>query len=447
MRVTITDYGAVADGSTLNTDAIQKAIDACSEAGGGTVFLPPGRFMSGTVQLRSRVGLELEAGAVLVGSPNVEDYRESGFVHVDNHFSQLEGGQSTSLIYASDAEDISIRGDGTIDFSSDAFFDFTQIKPISGVDEAQLTAEQRNQAAVRKLDGPTQPIFFNECRRVEVSGVRLINAPSLTININSCLDVKIHHITIDDGLRVPISDGIHICGSTDVIISESVFTCGDDCVAITGVTNWNDVSERIIITNCTMNSSSAGVRIGYLAGKIRDVIISNLTIFNSSRGFTIFAGDDGFVENVSIQNIVMHTRILAGDWWGKGEPLVIFAPNCSGHIENVRVCGVTARAEQGVVIFGDRKNVREIVLDDWSLVMSRGPNFDLFGGVLDMQPAAMVPAPAGKAPWLYVNEAGGVRVTNVRFRAPTDSGGKTVPAEAIYENAQIALERDVVQLA
>jgi polygalacturonase len=442
MRVTITDAGAIPDGSTLNTQAIQSAINACAEAGGGTVVVPPGRFVSGTLQLRSRVGLELEAGSVLVGSPNVKDYRESGFVHVNNHFSQSEGAQSTSLIYASGEEEVSIRGAGTIDFSSDAFFDFSQIKPIMGVDEAQLSEEQRNQAAVRKLEGPTQPIFLNECRRVEVSGVRLINAPSLTININSCSDVKVHHITIDDGLRVPISDGIHICGSSDVIISESVFTCGDDCVAITGVTNWNDVSERIIISNCTMNSSSAGVRIGYLAGKIRDVVISNLTIYNTSRGFTVFAGDEGFVENVSIQNIVMHTRVLAGDWWGKGEPLVIFAPECNGHIENVRVRGVTARSEQGAVIYGDRNNVREIVLDDWSIELSRGPNFELFGGVIDLQPAAMVPAPAGRAPWLYVTEAAGVRVTNVRFRAPIENGIK-IPAQAMYENAEITVERDV----
>jgi polygalacturonase len=445
MRAIVTDFGAVPDGKTLNTDAIQRTIDACAEAGGGTVVFPPGRFLSGTLELRSYVSLFLEAGATLVGSPRMADYRESGFVHVDNHFSQGEGGHSLSLIYADGAEDVGIRGPGSIDLSSDAFFDFTAIKPIIGVDEADLTPAQRAEASVPKITGPTQPIFFTACTRVEITGVKILDAPSLTINLNACADVRIHHITIRDDPRVPISDGIHICASTDVIISDSVFTCGDDCVAITGVTNWDGVSERIVITNCTMQSSSAAVRVGYLAGKIRDVVISNLAIHNTNRGFTIFAGDDGWVENVSIQNIVMHTRIYAGDWWGKGEPLVIFAPKSYGRIENIRVRGVTARTENGVVIVGDRKNVREILLEDWWLELSHGANYELFGGVIDLQPVEMLPLPKGKAPWLYISDAGGVRLSNIRYRAP-EAGGVKVPAEAVYHDVDIAMERDVVEM-
>ena len=315
---------------------------------------------------------------------------------------------------------------------------------IIGVEVEALSDAQRAEASVPKITGPTQPIFFTSCSRVEIADVQIQNSPSLTINLNLCTDVKIRHITIRDDPRVPISDGIHICASKDIIITDSVFVCGDDCVAITGVTNWEGISERIIIANCSMQSSSAAVRVGYMAGKVRDVVISNLTIHNTNRGFTIFAGDDGWVENVSIQNIIMHTRIYAGDWWGKGEPLVICAAQSRGRIENIRVRGITAHSENGAVIVGDARNVREIVLEDWSIALSHGENHKLFGGVIDLQPVVMLPIPTGKAPWLFISEASGVRVANVRYRAP-QINGEALPAEAVYQNAEIAIERDIAE--
>lgn len=445
MRTRITDHGAVADGSTLNTAAIQTAIDACSQADGGTVVVPPGRFVTGTLELCSRVSLYLEAGAVLVGSTSLADYRDNGFEHVNNHFSAAEGGKSLSLIYADGAEDTGIHGPGAIDMSSDAFFDFDTLKPMRGVAPEDLTPEQRAEATVVKKDGPTLPIFFANCTRVEISDVRLVNAPSWTINFTDCRDVKVHHITIRDDLRVPISDGIHICGSTDVIITDSVISCGDDCVAITGVTSWNGVSERIVISNCTMQSSSAGLRVGFLASKVRDVVVSNIAIHDSSRGFTIFAGDDGWVENVSIENVVMRTRVRAGNWWGKGEPLVICAAQSSGRIEHVRVRGVTACSENGAVIAGDAKNVRDVLLEDWSLELSRGPSHELFGRVIDLEPSGTLPAPQGRAPWLNAWQAAGLRIANVRYRAPVQDGAK-VPAQGVYDDVDLALERDVVEV-
>lgn len=442
MQLSITEFGAAPGTRTPATQAIQEAIDECARAGGGQVIVPAGRFLTGTIQLRSFVDLMLENGAVLVASTDLRDYRDSGFEHVDNHFSQGEGGRSTSLIYALGEQSVGVHGSGAIDLSGDAFFDFSKVKPIAGVDESRLSPTQLLETSVPKTVGPTQPIFFSNCKQVTISGVRILDSPSLTINLNACSDVRIHHISILDNPRVPISDGIHICASRDVLISDCVFVCGDDCVAITGVTNWNDVSERIHISNCSMRSSSAGVRIGYRAGKIRDVVISNLSIHDSSRGFAVFVGDGGFVENVSIQNVVMHTRIIAGDWWGKGEPLAIFAPNCSGHIRHIRVKGLIARCENGAFIIGDRKNVSDVVLDDWAIELARGPNHELFGDVMDLQPVGMLPIKAGTAPWLTVRDAAGIRISNIAYRAAHAPAGK-LAAAAVYDDADVVAERDV----
>jgi polygalacturonase len=114
----ITDCGAVADNRTLNTAAIQRAIDQVAQAGGGTVVVPPGNFLTGTIELRSRVTLQLEPGAVLRGSPNLADYRTVAWgQHIDR--------TPWHLLSAHNCHDVRICGGGTIDGNGPAFWEPT----------------------------------------------------------------------------------------------------------------------------------------------------------------------------------------------------------------------------------------------------------------------------------------------------------------------------------
>lgn len=410
MKALITDYGAVGDGQFINTQVIQTAINACEANGGGTVVVPAGTFVTGTIELKSHITLYLEQGAVLRGSSSMDDYPPKSF----------EGFKQTpTLIYATGQTDVRITGEGLIDLNADPFMDFNQIKVAPGKEiGAELNETQRMEAVIENLYRPDQPILFDHCHRLRIDGVTIYNAPAWALSVSSCNDVKITGITIDNNLRVPNNDGIHLASCKDVIITDSVLYCGDDCVAITGIRNWEGVSERIIISNCTMISRSAAVRVGHLKSKVHDILISNLIIKDSNRGIGIFAGDEGYVENVVISNLIMETRLIAGAWWGHGEPLVISAvEGNTGWIKGVTVSNVRAKAENSIVIVGNKKNVQDIELRDWKVAIGYGPNRGLFKPVYDLAPAPMRPAPDPKQhiPWIYMEDAADIRMRNVSF--------------------------------
>lgn len=427
MRAIITDHGAVADGQTINTRAIQAAIDACAADGGGTVTVPPGTFITGTIELKSHITLCVEQGAVLRGSDSMDDYPPKTF-----------GGfrSCPSLIFANGQTDVRITGEGLIDLNANPFMDFNQIKTAPKELGAVMNETQLGEAVVENLYRPDQPILFYNCRRVRMDGITLYNAPAWFVSANTCEDVKIHGITIDGNLQVPNNDGIHFSSCKDVIVSDCVIRCGDDCIAITGIRNWEGISERIVVSNCTMVSRSAAIRIGFLKSMVRDVIISNVIIRDSNRGVGIFAGDGGYVKNVMISNLVMETRLIAGAWWGHGEPLVISAADAPGaRIEGITVDNVRAQAENPIIIVGEKKNVRDIDIRNWKLSIGYGPNRPLFKHVWDLAPAEMRPAPNPneQIPWLYVSDAADIRLQNIKYERKAGEG-REFSLDAIIQN-------------
>ncbi len=303
--VDITSHGALGDGKTLNTKALQAAVDQCAAQGGGTIMVPAGTFLTGTVELKSNITLSLGPGAVLRGSGRIEDYPPIPFRH-------NELGQVRALLWSIGQADLRITGSGVIDLNDSAFIDFNEYRSDPGMasgvalDDAQRQETVASHAAPR----PTQPLFFRHCQRVRIDGVTFRNAPCWTITLALCRDVKLSHLTIDNNLRTPNCDGIHCCASKDVIISDSVISAGDDCIALTSITDWEDVCENIVVANCILTSRSAAIRIGHEASKVRNVAVSNIIVKDTNRGIAIFARDKGWVENVRIDNALIRRRLV-----------------------------------------------------------------------------------------------------------------------------------------
>jgi polygalacturonase len=186
-------FGAKGDGATLDTQAIQAAIRAANKAGGGTVAFRPGIYVTGTFELLSNVTLDVEAGAVILGSARVADYgsiRDFGFGR--NYGVDYTGeGSLVGLIVAKNADNVAIVGQGAIDGDSSAFFDFT--KPHYGLDfDPQYTRQGRGfmDAVLQTGDGPAavQPdgragtmIIFSNCKNVLLRDITLRNAPNWTV--------------------------------------------------------------------------------------------------------------------------------------------------------------------------------------------------------------------------------------------------------------------------
>lgn len=433
--VDITKLGAVGDGKTMNTRALQVAIDHCATNGGGAVVIPPGVFLSGSVELKSNITLSLSPGSVLRGSASIEDYPFIPFHH-------NELGKTRSLLWAIGQTNISITGNGTIDLNDAAFIDFTPCQNSSGMASgvALNDAQRQETVASHAPPRPTQPLFFHHCHRLRFDGVKLINAPCWTITVSLSRDIKVTHLTIDNNLRTPNCDGLHFCGSKEIIVSDSVISAGDDCIAVTGITDWDAVSENIVIMNCVFRSRSAALRLGHQASKVRNVVVSNLVIHDSNRGIAVFANNKGWVKDVLISGIVMDTRIFAGGWWGKGEPLVI-ASGGTGTITGVSVSQVRAESDNGIVIVGLDGSVRDVELRDWVLKTRLGANRALFKPLFDLQPLSSPPAPdpAKHIPGLFATGVNGLTCSNLHF---SNREGESVSSEAVTNGVSNVNWRD-----
>jgi polygalacturonase len=405
----ISEFGALADNKTVNTKSIQNAIDSCTGAGGGTVCVPSGIFITGTIELKSNVNLYLENGAELKGSPDITDYKSytlPGF-----------GTFHYGILFAINAKNLSITGQGTINGNEEIFFDWSKAKTIEW-GGSQFTRQKEKFRAVKEGigDGPVVPdnnrprqmVIFTACTNVLIRDVQLNKSPFWTLHLADCDGALISGVKIWASLLTPNSDGMDITSCNNVIVSDCDIRTGDDAIAITGYShhyelpgfiNLRHPSGNIAITNCNLQSRSSGIRIGSLdQNTIRNIHISNINISNSNRGIGIFIRDEGSVENITISQVSIETRLHTGDWWGNGEPIHISAVRGNadvtlGQLRNVTFRDITCTGENGILVYGSEESVIEQVrfenlrlfIKDCELNKSTGGNIDLRGALLEKQ--------------------------------------------------------------
>ncbi len=398
----VKDYGAVADGKTLATSAIQKAIDACTKAGGGTVEVPAGTYVVGTISLKSNVDLHLASGAVLKGSPRLADYRT---------YTVPEYGQNYyGILYTANAANVTLSGEGTVDGNNEVFYDFTQAKKIDSV-STRYTRQKNNYRKVTDggigdgpvvpKDRPRQMVIFAQCTHVRVSNVSLLNSPFWTLHFADCDAVSVTGIRLWSGLLVPNADGIDVTSCSNVIISGCDIRAGDDALAIVGYdhhfeiagfSGLRHISENILVTDCNLQSYSSGIRIGFLdQNTVRNVTVSNCNITNSTRGINISLRDEGSLENLTFSNIRIETKLRTGDWWGNGEPIHISAIRGKdkvklGHIRNVRFNNITCRGENGILLYGTAESpLEDIVFNGLTFDFTDSKLNEVAGGNVDLR--------------------------------------------------------------
>jgi len=440
MIINITEIGAKPDGITFCEGAIQKAIDMCHEKGGGRVVVPAGVYLSRPIELKSNVTLYLEEGAILKASPYIEDYFKIGYYH-------NEWGDVTSFLFAMNQKNISIEGKGTIDLSGNIFMDFSQAFNI--FDELQnLTPEQFEETECKPKYRPNQPIFFYNCENINLSGISIIDSPCWTVCIHSSKFIQINSIKIVNNLRVPNSDGIHLCSCENGIITNNFFVCGDDCVALSSITNWEKPCKNVIGSNCIRQTRSAALRMGHLDSKIKKGIASNLIVQNSNRGIAIFAnGKNGYVKHVIISNVTMSTKIFAGTWWGKGEPIVIAAPEEGNLIEDITISNVKAFSENGIVIYGKNKNIKNVTLKDIDIYLSFGKNRPQFAKKIDLLPSECPDFPEymRKIPWIFAKDTVNLKLLNINYGYGSSSSNKDYDIEGLFKNLTNCLFSNVAK--
>ena len=429
--IDIVKFGAVGDGVTLNTEKIQAAIDAAAETG-ETVCVPGGVFRTGTLNLHG-VSLHLEAGAVLKASEDLNDYPPQDYVH-------NELGVLHAMLVNLGHDNVTIDGSGTIDLSGKSFYD-TSVKNVPE-SRVPFTQAQIDECTYPIGTRPSQCIFFHNSKNITLRGIRVIDAPCWTLSFNECENVKVIGLTIDTDRNVPNDDGIHFCSCKGVIVSDCNISSGDDCIAISGITNWGKPCEDIVITNCVLRSCSKAIVIGYIYSHIRNVTISNCIIKESNRGLCFMCNDEGaLVENVRVSNMIIDTAIRAGNWWGNGEAVCIMGtyhhlanyrdpvPQREAHacIRNVLLQNLNCTTENALAVVGENGSVENVHMDHLTVQLKDSENLCVKGRVIDISPAPNTARLPEEPTWLYLRGVRNVTVTNA-FVAPFH--GKTPIAYA-----------------
>lgn len=273
----ITDFGAVGDGTTLNTAAVQKAIDTCTSAGGGTVFVPAGDFLIGTIELKSNVTLQLAAKGRLLGSSKIEDYRAGNNVP--------PGNGNIVLISAANAENIRIEGPGTIDGNGAKFF----------TGRGDMTGPGQN-SAEGYYQRPHLLIFYR-CRNLTIRDAFLTASAYHCIRILQCQRVTLDTVRIHNRVNLN-NDGFHINSSQYVHLVNCDITCQDDACALFGSNKF------VTVTNCTFSTRWSVFRFG--GGEAENITISNCVIYDTY-GCPIKArfGARSRFENIIFSNLIM----------------------------------------------------------------------------------------------------------------------------------------------
>ena len=365
--VNILETGAIADGSTVSTAAIQRAIDLCSQRGGGTVFIPAGEFISGTLWMRSNITLHLDSGAILLG-----DSQPSSF---PRWTTKWEGNAGiichAPLIAGEGLSNISLSGRGLVDGRGKMWWD---------------------------VFNPGQPpdirphlVRFVDCRDVLIDGLHFSNSPRWTLNPVACDNVTITQVTIRNPHDSPNTDGINPDSCSNVHIANCHIDVGDDCIAIKSGSEEDGrpnprPCQNITITNCTMLHGHGGVVIGSeMTGGVRNVSISNCVFCGTDRGIRLKSrrGRGNAVEDLRVDNIVMdevHCPIVVNLFYvcGTSQHSKLLDPSPqpvnSGtpQFRRLRFSNITARKVKfaGAFILGlPEMFVEDIVLDGISIYM------------------------------------------------------------------------------
>lgn len=346
-QVSIENFGGVADGTTLNTESFRKAIAHLSEKGGGTLVVPAGVWLTGPIELKSHIRLQVDEGALVLFSPNREDYPL-----VDSYFEGVESKRCMSPLTANGAEDIAITGrgmfngngqnwrpvkkskmtagqwkelckSGAVNEKGDIWYPTEKIRDIDEHHDDYYSRAYSDEtgAAWNEIHDYLRPslLQFINCKRVLLEDATFENSPGWNIHPLMCEDVILRNVTIRNPWYAQNGDGLDLESCNRAIITGCSFDVGDDAICIKSGRDKEGrdrgmPTENVVISDCRVYHGHGGFVIGSeMSGGARNIHVNNCLFIGTDVGlrFKSTRGRGGVVEDIFISNIGMAN--IAGD--------------------------------------------------------------------------------------------------------------------------------------
>ncbi|MDP9173272.1 MAG: glycosyl hydrolase family 28 protein [Planctomycetota bacterium] len=367
-RFVITDFGALGNGTTLNTEVIQKTIDHAADLGGGTVVIPKGVFLSGAVFLKPLVNLHIDKDGVLKGTSNIADYPKLR-TRVEGHFQVW----LPALLNATGIDHLKISGDGTLDGSGKPFWDEFRQRRRANPKTTNLDVER------------PRLICIQNCDDLNVGGLHLKDSGFWNLHIYHCNNVLVDGLNIQAPQGAPSTDGMDIDSTQNITIRNCYIAVSDDCIALKGSKGPLALEdkdsppvEHVHVTDCTFAQGGGMVTLGSEATIIRDVLVENCKIAGpGTRGISLVRlklrpDTPQTYEDIHFNNITLDGagRFLSIEPWKQYFDLQGHAPPTET-VRNVTVSNISGTFGSFGVIHGNPGNVIEnITLENVDITLT-----------------------------------------------------------------------------
>lgn len=435
----VTDYGAIGDALKDNSSEIQKAIDDCSNKGGGLVEFPSENiFMTGPFDLKSNVTLHVHRNCKILANPDEAVYVKSAF--------RENLGEGTIWIGGESAENITICGEGTIDGNGVAF----------------MGPEEKAAYVLKEfdvIDPRPHLLTLVNIKNLIIKDVTFKNSAYWGLHLVGCNDVVIEKITILNDLKIRNSDGIDLDHSKNVRIDNCYIESGDDCICFKTRREYAEygATENVIVSNCIMTSTSCSIKLGSEnMDAIRNVIISKCIIKDSNRCIGIQNRDEGVIENIVFENIFVESRLFDDVWWGKAEPIYVtaykrkaskdkdssvrFAEGQTigkvGAVRNIVFSNISCRSENGIFVGGEKGKISNIRFENVNLKIEVITYFT--SGFYDLRPSDTVGLLKTDTAGFYIDTADRIFIKNCSLQWGENKADCF--KKAIYSDNVIGLE-------
>ncbi|HET9571672.1 MAG TPA: glycosyl hydrolase family 28 protein [Bacteroidales bacterium] len=412
--VDITNYGAVGDGTTLNSTAIQRAIDDCYTNGGGKVIIPAGQFLSGTIELKDNVTLHLMKGAVLLGSVDLKDYR-----NLDPFTEGLGIDVGWAFLVAVDAKNVCIEGEGRIDGQG------------SALKAKHILTDNRSES--KRWGARPFLLRIVRCNGVKVKDVTLNYSGAWTSHYFQSRNIQIENVKIVS-VGVAHNDGIGIDGCQDVVIRNCDVTSGDDALVFK-TTSSTMGCKNIVVSGLRLKSNQAGIKMGTESmAPFENIKISDCYIYDTKNGgIKLLTVDGAHLRNIEVSNIKMD-NVRTPMLFRLGSRLSVFRKDKdtqqpTGTFDHVIVKNVQANASanaqlkppSGILITGVPGHyINDLTLENIQInLVGGGVASDARHDVpeaIDKYPEVSTFGPLIPAYGLWARHVSGLKLKNISFK-------------------------------